>query len=79
MTGINTLTIPLAETHRLSMAVVHLLERETIGSAIAACGLTIARLCNPTARLTEEQEIKFVQELMEWAGSYWELENVKES
>ena len=41
-----------------------------VGYGLLACGLTICRLMNPQEKLSEEEEIKFTEELMNWVTAY---------
>jgi len=42
-----------------------------VGYALLGCAVTMARLLNPTTRLTDEEEIKFAEDVMAFGGSYW--------
>lgn len=60
-----------SKVHDLSMAVLDTLQDIPIGYSLLACSLTISRLLNPGKKLSDEVESKFVQDIMEWVGSYY--------
>jgi len=46
-------------------------EEASIGYGLLACALTMCRLLNPGKELKDEEEIEFVQAIMEWGGAYF--------
>ena len=43
----------------------------SIGQGAMACAMSIGRLLNPGKTLSDEVEIKFVEDMMEWVGMYF--------
>ena len=68
-------TASYGQTNALASAVLKTLaEREaTIGYGMLACALTIGRLLNPGKVLADDDEIKFIEALMDWAGAYFNV------
>ena len=66
-------TASFAQTNLLASAVLKTLaEREaSIGYGILACALTIGRLLNTGKVLADNEEIKFVEAMMDWTSAYF--------
>jgi hypothetical protein len=43
-----------------------------VGYGMLGSCLAVARLMNPGEDVSVEKEIKFVQDMMDWANMYWE-------
>lgn len=66
-----TASFPETEKHA-SIIIGALADKEvSIGQGLLACCLTMCRLLNPTKDLRDEEEIEFIQALMEWLGAYF--------
>ena len=46
-------------------------EEASIGYGMLACALTLCRLQNTGDERTDDEEIDFIQALMEWTGAYF--------
>ena len=66
-------TASYKDVNKLANVVLKTLaESETsIGYGMLACALTICRLLNTGEELDDNEEIKFIEALMEWAGAYF--------
>jgi len=64
--------IPLPLVRELSSEIFDALAEKdaTQGDSICACALTLGRLMAPH-KLTLEEEVKCVQDMVEWVGTYW--------
>lgn len=73
MSDANHISASFARTHELSLILLDALHREEtpVGYGLLACALTFGRLLNPTTRLSDDEEIAFVQDLMAYGGAYW--------
>ena len=62
----------LQEVHNVSVDLLSLMEEDriTMAMGIAALALSIGRLASEK-ELSQEQEVKFCQDLMEWLGMYF--------
>lgn len=62
----------MGEVHDLSLDLLQTLEEEgvTIGLGVAGLALSIGRLLSQ-AVLEEKDEVKFTQDLLEWASMYF--------
>lgn len=62
----------IAEVQDTSLDLMRVMEEDgvTIGVAVASMSLAIGRLMSPDV-LSEEKEIKFVQDILEWASMYF--------
>jgi hypothetical protein len=65
--------ISYAETEQLGVKILRLLQAEqaTFVMGSLAAMLVVARLFNPDKGLTLQREIKFIQDLNDWADAYF--------
>ena len=61
------------EVNTLAGVILHALSdhEASIGMGMLACLLTVARLLNPGVELSDEKEIKFIEDAMDWGGAYF--------
>lgn len=64
--------VPLNTTRELSSVILDALASVDVtqGDSICACALTLGRLLAPH-KLDQEDEIKVVQDVVDWIGLYW--------
>lgn len=60
------------ETHSIAMRMMEAVGEENLGNAILGCSLALARLHNPGRELSIEEEVEFIQDLVEYTQVYWE-------
>ena len=66
-----TASFPETESHA-QIIIRALADKEiSIGHGLLACSLTMCRLLNPGEELSDDEEISFIQALMEWTGAYF--------
>ena len=67
------ITASFPETEKLASVILNALSEEgaSIGYGLLACSLTMSRLLNTGKAVSDEEEIKFIQSIMEWTGSYF--------
>jgi len=65
-------SVPLPAIRELSSEIFDALAEvdATQGDSICACALTLGRLMAPH-KLSNEDEVKVVQDTVEWMGTYW--------
>ncbi len=61
------------EVNKLTGVVLHSLSDHdaSIGMGMLACLLTVCRLLNTGTELSDEREIKFIEDAMDWTGAYF--------
>ena len=61
------------DTNKLANTLLRTLadQEASIGYGMLACALTICRLLNTGDMLEDEDEIGFIEALMEWSGAYF--------
>jgi hypothetical protein len=71
-TDLKSVEFDLEEVQGLSLDLLTHLEKEgcSIGEGVAAAALTVGRLMSPHT-LKAIEEIKFVQDLLEWVSMYY--------
>lgn len=67
----SNVSVSYPKTHSLAQTVLGSLGDEPIGYSILACALAIGRMSNPERRLSKEEEMKFIQSIMEFVEAYW--------
>jgi len=70
------LKVSFDKTHILAGKLLETLEREKaqVSYGMLACALVLGKLSNYPERLTEEEEMKFVQDTMDFTRAYWGVE-----
>ena len=71
-TGDNVVSASYKTVAMVSDSVLELLMESNTpaGYGILGCALTIGRLLKPTEKQSHQDEIEFVQDLMDWVGAY---------
>lgn len=61
------------EIHELSIDILRSLDVEgvTSGAAVASLALSLGRLVSPVRPMDEGMEMQFIQDMVEWAISYF--------
>ena len=60
------------KTHDLCMKILSALGEETFEYGMAGCALAIGRLSKAgEPNLLPDEEIKFVQDMLDWVAAYW--------
>jgi hypothetical protein len=70
---LETVSLPLQECHRVSVALLSFLDRAGIDPDIGMAGmaLTMGRLWSPEVPMKAEDEVAFVQAITEWGMLYF--------
>lgn len=63
-------TFNFGEVHNESVDLLALLEGKEVGIGLASLALSMARLLSPE-QLTDKEEVKFIQDCLEWGGVYF--------
>ena len=74
----SSIQVSFAKTEEVAETVVGALASANVplGYGILGCALAILRLSLSKDSLSAEEEIKFVQDLTDWVGAYWDEEGV---
>lgn len=76
--GEQSINMSYPQTHDLSVRLLSTLQsvHAPISYSMLACALTLGRLANMGGKdLGEEEEIKFVQDTMDWTRAYWGIDS----
>ena len=70
--GDNVVTASFSTAANISNSILELLMEANVpaGYGILGCALSLARLTQPTKRMEQNEEIEFVQDIMDWISAY---------
>ena len=73
MTNITEVSASFQRTHELCGVVIGALagSGSEVGYGVLACGLAIGRLYTTDKNMTDSEEVKFIEDLMDWVGAYF--------
>lgn len=73
MTGVPEASFSFDKTHDLANQIVQDMAEANVevGYCALACALVIARIFSVEKNLSDEQEVKFIEDLTDWVGAYF--------